>query len=400
MDGPHWKAAEQSVIEKLPEHRDPSDEPGGVTQRMWAFLRIALASCAMLAVAELCPRLGRCITTISQSSAHQISARCFYRATNTALAAAGKESLRLERIISNRGASGRKEATELIRQGRVSVQGQVVRSGARKYSVDIAIEVDGKALDSVPLLALYNKPVGVHSTMGDPRGRPNLEDLVGEYAFLKSMHPVGRLDADTSGLLLFSSSGQLTQLLLHPSSAVDRVYEAIVAGDLSDPLPLRQKLALGVKTTDGTFPGNLKEAFPLPQPTQQSLAQTDVCQANQFAILRSEGGSPSEEEEGEEEEGEGEGEERDQRGGRPVAEGLSCARLSVTEGKYRMVRRMLHNAGHSVLHLHRLQYGGVVLQSSLAEGQLRPCSEEERVWAEKLLLTAQPPQTKKKAVKK
>ena len=84
----------------------------------------------------------------------------------------------------------------------------------------------------MPLIACYHKPVGVHSVMGDDKwGRANLETLSAEYSFLKSMHPVGRLDADTSGLLLFCSDGKLTQTLLHPSTGVVREYEAVVTGE-------------------------------------------------------------------------------------------------------------------------------------------------------------------------
>jgi 23S rRNA pseudouridine2605 synthase len=73
---------------------------------------------------------------------------------------------------------------------------------------------------------------------------------------MKTMHPVGRLDADTSGLLLFSSDGHLTQLLLHPTTGIEREYEAVVA-ETVDPEVLGPKLAGGIKTTDGTFAADL-----------------------------------------------------------------------------------------------------------------------------------------------
>lgn len=81
----------------------------------------------------------------------------------------------------------------------------------------------------LPILVAYHKPFGVHSTIGDPMGRPNLEDAL-PPRLQKSFHPVGRLDADTTGLLLFSGDGQLTQRLLHPSGGVQRQYVATVEG--------------------------------------------------------------------------------------------------------------------------------------------------------------------------
>jgi 23S rRNA pseudouridine2605 synthase len=137
---------------------------------------------------------------------------------------------RLERIISNRGIGSRNDVSKLFKQGRVSVNGKVIKSGADKYFTDVVVEIDGQSTTSVPLLALFHKPTGILSTMKDNWGRQGLEELALEYPFMKAMHPVGRLDADTSGLLLFSSDGHLTQMLLHPSTGVEREYEAVVTG--------------------------------------------------------------------------------------------------------------------------------------------------------------------------
>lgn len=107
----------------------------------------------------------------------------------------------------------------------------------------------------------------MYSTVGDALGRLNLESVYENNPFFKSLHPVGRLDADTSGLLLFSSHGQLTKSLLDPSTSVPRVYEAIVAGKV-DQTALSQRLASGIATTDGTFPATLLQA--------QALSSDDV----------------------------------------------------------------------------------------------------------------------------
>ena len=163
---------------------------------------------------------------------------------------------RLERIISNRGVGSRNDVSKLFKQGRVSINGKIIRSGAEKHSTDVIVEIDGQSIIGVPLLAIFHKPTGVHSTMKDNWGRQGLEELALEYPFMKAMHPVGRLDADTSGLLLFSSDGHLTQMLLHPSTGVEREYEAVVAGSV-DMTVLGPRLAAGVTTADGEFAANL-----------------------------------------------------------------------------------------------------------------------------------------------
>lgn len=132
---------------------------------------------------------------------------------------------RLERIISNRGIGSRNDVSKLFKQGRVSVNGKVIKSGAEKYPTDVVVEIDGQSTIGVPLLAIFHKPTGILSTMKDNWGRQGLEELALEYPYMKAMHPVGRLDADTSGLLLFSSDGHLTQMLLHPSTGIEREYE-------------------------------------------------------------------------------------------------------------------------------------------------------------------------------
>jgi 23S rRNA pseudouridine2605 synthase len=270
--------------------------------------------------------------------------------------------LRLERIISNRGVGSRKEIQALLKQGRVSInsEGTVVRCGAHKYDVNVKVFVDGVVIAPIPLLACYHKPVGVVSTMSDGRwGRENLATLKENWPFLKSMHPVGRLDMDTSGLLLFSSNGQLTNTLLHPSTRVEREYEAIVVGKVEDE-ELRGILDGGVKTTDGTFSAKLLES--------KVLKETVVIPRSLIS---------KECDEGDESGGAG--------GAGSVETDCSYVKVSVQEGKYRMVRRILHNsAGHSVINLHRIRYGGIHLED-LEEGEVRPISDEESMWASGLL---------------
>eukprot|EP00804_Cyclotella_cryptica_P009625 CCRYP_006315-RA/>CCRYP_006315-RA protein AED:0.31 eAED:0.31 QI:0/0/0/1/0/0/2/0/133 len=133
------------------------------------------------------------------------------------------------------------------------------------------------------------------------------------------MHPVGRLDYDTTGLILFSADGKLTQRLLHPRRGVEKEYVATVKGQVNED-DLRAKLEEGVETTEGIHRATLVE---------------DV-------------------------------------------------RLIVSEGKYRMVRRMLHNCGHSVVELRRERHG-VVRLDDLKEGEFRKATDEELEWARSLL---------------
>lgn len=152
------------------------------------------------------------------------------------------------------------------------------------------------------------------------------------------MHPVGRLDADTSGLLLFSSDGDLTRRLLNPNSEIEREYEAIVTGKV-DFLVLQHALAKGIETTLGTFPSQLTRAFPITNwsgmhewlQLQYKIAMIDIPRELNFEYTD------------------------------VSSLTFSYLRLRVTEGKYRMVRRILHNAGHSVALLHRCRYGHVTL---------------------------------------
>lgn len=166
---------------------------------------------------------------------------------------------------------------------------------------------------AIPRVALLHKPLGVHSTVGDPYGRPNLATAARDLIAM-GLHPVGRLDAETDGLLLFSSEGALTQHLLHPKRAIPRTYLAATDPPPSESLP--ERLAAGIRTAEGTF---------------------------RAEVLAIEGDTVT---------------------------------LTVREGKHRMVRRMLANAGHPVIALRRLRFGPFVL-GDLAAGAWRPATEEE-----------------------
>ena len=256
----------------------------------------------------------------------------------------------------------------------------VVRSGGEKHPVDTKITIVGVGETvGVPLLAAFHKPVGMVSTMKDNWGRSSLAELELQFPFMKSMHPVGRLDADTSGLLLFSSDGALTQKLLHPSSGIVREYRALVVGDV-DREKLTSVLKAGVKTSDGVFPADLLDAAASDElvPLDEREREKEIKESKEWAR----GGDredTAQAESGRLEDVSRTGESRLSR--------TSTVTVSVTEGKYRMVRRVLHNAGHSVVTLHRARYGEVHLRD-LGEGEVRVVGGEESIWARGLFTRA------------
>ncbi len=215
-------------------------------------------------------------------------------------------TVRLDKRLVGLGVGSRTEVARLVRRGRVQVAGVVVRRPDTAVDEDAVLAVDGEVLVAPPEVVAWHKPVGVLTSTADAWGRSDLSSAVPELLGW-GLHPVGRLDKDTSGLLLFSRDGGLTQGLLHPRRAVPRRYRATVEAVPDD---LEALLAAGVTTAEGTF-------------TAEDVAIDGVAVS-----------------------------------------------LTVREGKHRMVRRMLANAGAPVVGLHRLAYGPVSLDS-LDVGQWR-----------------------------
>ncbi|MFH5822821.1 pseudouridine synthase [Georgenia sp. AZ-5] len=158
--------------------------------------------------------------------------------------------VRLQKVLAGAGLGSRRACEEIIAAGRVSVDGQVVRElGMRVDPATAVIHVDGLRVqldDSVVTLAL-NKPVGVVSTMDDDRGRPSLAQYVADRP--ERLFHVGRLDADTSGLILLTNDGELAHRLAHPSYEVLKTYLATVEGRV--PRGLGELLKKGVELEDG-----------------------------------------------------------------------------------------------------------------------------------------------------
>jgi 23S rRNA pseudouridine2605 synthase len=162
--------------------------------------------------------------------------------------------MRLNAYLARAGLASRRGAEELIRAGRVRVNGE--KAGLAMF-VDPGdrVEVDGRRVEPEALAyVLLHKPAGVVTTARDPHGRPTVVDLV---AHQRRVVPVGRLDVDTTGALLLTNDGELAHRLMHPRYEVDKVYEVEVEGSPND-LALR-RLREGVKLDDGlTAPAGVR----------------------------------------------------------------------------------------------------------------------------------------------
>jgi len=172
-------------------------------------------------------------------------------ATETSGKAAATEGLRLQLIISRAGIASRREAEKLITDGEVSVNGRVVRElGTRAVPMRDHVKVRGKLIQG-PRRAehwVFNKPVGMITTMSDPQGRPCVGDALGEsHRFL---FPVGRLDFHSSGLLVLSSDGELCERLTHPRYHLPKTYRAKVSR--APGVQALARLRAGIRLSDGT----------------------------------------------------------------------------------------------------------------------------------------------------
>lgn len=156
---------------------------------------------------------------------------------------------RLQKVLAAAGFGSRRACEELIAEGRVTVDGAVAELGNRVDPETAQVEVDGVPVSVRPGLVYYllNKPRGVVTTASDPQGRRTVVDLVPAEP---RVFPVGRLDADTEGLLILTNDGDLTHRLTHPSYGVEKEYLAEVEGGAPTPGQLRQ-LRTGVELEDG-----------------------------------------------------------------------------------------------------------------------------------------------------
>ena len=260
--------------------------------------------------------------------------------------------MRLQKFLARAGVASRRGSENLMTAGRVTVNGRVVTELGSKVDPRVdEVAVDGRAvrLADGPVTLMLHKPAGYVTTMSDPQGRPTVADLVPTDRH-PGLFPVGRLDADTTGLLLFSTDGELGNGLLHPRRHVTKRYLACVEGR-----PAERELARlrrGIDLDDGpTRPADVRLLegaaarraerlldMPPVAPPRSSREYAAVCE------------------------------------GRAAAR--SIVRVALCEGRKRQVKRMLAAVGHPVVALHRDSFGPLGL-GGLPRGEWRELSAEE-----------------------
>ena len=221
---------------------------------------------------------------------------------------ANEEGVRLQKVLSQAGIASRRVAERMILDGRVEVDGQIVTElGTRVHPDRQVVRVDGTRVlvdEDLVYLAL-NKPKGMHSTMSDDQGRPCIGDLV-EHRVRgnKKLFHVGRLDADTEGLILLTNDGELAHRLMHPRYEVSKTYLATVQGTV--PRGLSKKMRDGVELDDGP------------------------AYVDEFAVV-------------------------------DMVAGKSLVKIVLHEGRNRLVRRLMAEVGFPVKELVRTHIGTVAL---------------------------------------
>ena len=228
--------------------------------------------------------------------------------------------IRLDKLLSSLGLGSRAQVKQMLRARRVSVNGITALSGDSKVSQEDIIEADGQALDTrVDRHLMMNKPAGVLTAARDVRQQTVMDLLAPVYRGLECM-PVGRLDKDTEGLLLFTTDGQAAHRLLSPQKQVQKRYLARVTGRLDQSAVKRFEEGI-----------ELEDFRALP-------ATLNILEAEDDSSL---------------------------------AEAIVC------EGKFHQVKRMFSACGHEVTELKRLQFGPLKLDKSLAPGEYRELSANE-----------------------
>ena len=224
--------------------------------------------------------------------------------------------MRLAKFLAHSGVASRRAAEEIIRAGRVTVAGATVTDPARDVDAGSGVKLDGEPVGArAEELVVYavNKPAGVVSTASDPQRRPTVVSLVRTP---QRLYPVGRLDADTSGLILLTNDGDLAHRLTHPSFEVDKTYRAVVRGAPVHESTLRA-LRNGIQLEDG-----------MTAPARVTRVEPDTLE------------------------------------------------ITIHEGRKRQIKRMCQHVGHRVLELQRVRFGPLQL-GDLQPGQHRRLSANE-----------------------
>lgn len=233
------------------------------------------------------------------------------------------DGVRLQKVLAQAGVASRRGAEEMIAAGRVEVDGEIVTEQGLRINPDTAIiRVDGARviMDETRQYLALNKPKGWQSTMADDQGRPCVGDIVAERVMSgQRLFHVGRLDAETEGLLLLTNDGELAHRLMHPSFEVPKTYIATVKGEV--PRSLSRTLRDGIELDDGPVA------------------------VDGFTVLA-------------------------------IYEGQSQVRITLHEGRNRIVRRLMEAVGHDVVALVRTHIGTVSLGEQ-RPGSLRVLGRDE-----------------------
>ena len=236
--------------------------------------------------------------------------------------------MRLQKYMAMCGVAARRKCEEIIADGRVSVNGQVITEMGTQVEEGDRVEVDGVLItpEEEKRYILYHKPAGEVTTVSDDKGRETVMDRFKDFPV--RLYPVGRLDYDSEGLLLLTNDGELAQRLTHPSCEVDKVYLARVTGNPSN--EAIDKLRRGV-----FMEGDERRTYPASvRVVRDESLYSDIV-------------------------------------------------VSIHEGRNRQVRRMFDAVGHKVLLLRRIRFGTLEL-GDLKRGQWRELTQEELFELKKL----------------
>jgi|UniRef100_A0A7C3WU36 pseudouridine synthase len=238
---------------------------------------------------------------------------------------------RLQKFLSRCGVASRRQAERLIREGKVRVNGQVVTELGLKIDPERdRVQVEGRRVRPVtPVTLVLHKPSGYVSSTKDPQGRRVVTELVPKH--YGRLYPVGRLDYDATGLMLLTNDGELAQRLMHPKYQMPRTYRVTAKGFMAD--ESLSRLAAGLTLNGRKVPA----------------AVTLVKRQTDKTVLE----------------------------------------LTVWEGRYHLVKRLLEKVGHPVMKLKRLAFGPLKL-GRLPRGACRPLTPRERAELLEAARTSQP----------
>ncbi|MFA6808186.1 MAG: pseudouridine synthase [Eubacteriales bacterium] len=232
---------------------------------------------------------------------------------------------RLQKVLAAYGIASRRSVEKLIDSRKIKVNGSLVEEQGIKVSLSDVIEVEGKKINlnnqQTKYYYLFNKPVGVITSVKDPRGRRTVLDY---FKIDERVFPVGRLDYDTSGLLMLTNDGEMTFRLTHPSYGVEKTYRVWTEKEVPD--LVLAKMKTGLILEDGkTSPAKVKRI-------REKNSDRDL-----YYIVE----------------------------------------ISIHEGKNRQVRRMFEKVGYPVIKLHRVSFGPLKLDSSFKLGEYRHLNNKE-----------------------